>query len=343
MKELGVGIIGCGTIAPNYAKSVAELPGARLVAVADIIPEKARKFAETHGAQAWYDDYRALLERDDVDLVCICTPSGLHGQIGIDAARAGKHVLTEKPMDVTLEQADRLIEACRSAGVKLGVVFQRRFAGISRAIKKAVEDGDLGKLILGDVYLKYYRGQEYYDQDAWRGTWALDGGGVLMNQGIHGIDLLQWFMGPVASVYAHTATMARRIEAEDTAVAVVRFASGALGIIEGSTAVYPGLDHRIEISGEKGTILVEGEEIKRWEIAGDEQKKPVATWDIGVDKIARNPSIIGIGGHKLQIADMLDAIRNDREPAVNGEEGRKALAIILAIYRSAATGQPVDF
>ncbi len=345
-ESLGFGIIGCGVIAPFHAKGIQSAKGAKLVAVADIIPEKAQRLAEEYsteedGPVAWYKDYQDLLRRDDIHVVCICTPSGMHANTAVDAAQAGKHVLTEKPMAITLPQLDRMIAACRKAGVKLGTIFQRRTYESSRQIKHAIEQGKLGKLVLGDAYLKYYRTQEYYNGASWRGTWELDGGGALMNQGVHGVDLLQWLMGGVERVYARAAALVHDIEVEDTAVAVVRYKSGALGVIEGATSVYPGLETRLEIHGEKGTVILEEQTIKRWSLIDEEEPGSGAAAPAEEAGGSSDPAAIASVGFMRQIQDMVDAVREDREPLVSGEEGRKAVEIILAIYESARTGQEV--
>ncbi|MGC8863073.1 MAG: Gfo/Idh/MocA family protein, partial [Armatimonadota bacterium] len=230
MSELGFGIIGAGSVSPLHAAAIANCPGARLVAVADLCEERARALAPD---AAIYTDYRRLLDRPDVDAVCLCVPSGMRLPIAIDAARAGKHILAEKPLEVTLERADAIIAACDQAGVKLAVIFQLRFMPAVRALRNAIETGALGRLVLGDTYVKWHRSQEYYDSSDWRGTWEMDGGGALMNQAIHHVDLLQWMMGPVESVFGRTATLVReRIQVEDTAAACLRFANGALGTVE---------------------------------------------------------------------------------------------------------------
>lgn len=338
MRKLGWGIIGCGAIAPWHIYGANRAKDAQLIAVSDVVEEKAKKLAEKEKV-LWHTDHTKMLERDDIDVVSICTPSSFHCELAIAAARAGKHVLVEKPMAITLEDANRMIEACQKAKVKLGVIFQRRFSDTFRKVKKAIKEGELGRLVLGDAYLKYYRSQDYYDSAGWRGTWEFDGGGSLMNQGIHGVDLLQWLMGDVDTIYGHTDTLTRKIEVEDTAVATLRFRNGALGIIEATTSVYPStIPHRIEIHGEKGTIMIEGEAIARWEIMG---KDGVLIDKIGKTKEAAkaitSPTDINMEEHAKQIADMVEAIKEDREPLVNGVEGRKAVEIILSIYRSSKT------
>lgn len=336
-EPIGYGIIGCGVIAPWHARAVTEfVQGARLVAVADPVAEKARALAEKFGAPHVYTDARDLLARPDIQAVSICTPSGLHGEIAIAAAQAGKHVLTEKPMEITLPKIDAMIDACQRHGVKLAVIFQRRASPLWQKIRETVRSGKLGKMLLGDAYLKYYRSQEYYDSGDWRGTWALDGGGALMNQGVHLVDQLQWVMGPVESVYSHADHLARNIEVEDTTVSVLRFKSGAFGVLEAATSVV-GMDHRIEFHGDRGTITVYGEKIEKWIVPGEE----MPTFEPVAGSMSTDPTAIGLSGHIAQIQDFIDAIRLDRPPMVTGEDGRAAVEIILAVYRSARTGQPV--
>ncbi len=338
-KKIGFGIIGCGVIAPRHAEAIRKADGAELIACCDIIDEKAEQFAKEEGAEFWYKDYKEMLKRDDIDSVCICTPSGMHGDMVIDCAEAGKHVMCEKPLDIKMEKLDSMVEACRKAGVKLGGIFQRRTYETSQRIKEAVENGELGKMILGDAYLKYYRSQEYYDKAEWRGTWELDGGGALMNQGVHGIDLLQWIMGDIESVYARNAALARDIEVEDTAVVNLKFKNGAFGVIEGTTSVYPAQPTTLHIHGDKGSIILEEQTIKKFELID----KDVNLNTEGDEKAggSSDPDDIASTGHIMQIQDLVEAINEDREPMVNGESARKAVEVILAIYESAQTGNEV--
>jgi len=338
-KIIGFGIIGCGVIAPFHTESIKKVDGAELVACCDIIEDKAEKLAEKEGIDHWYKDYREMLKRSDIDAVCICTPSGMHSEMTTASAEAGKHVICEKPLDVTIEKMDAMIDACRSANVKLGCIFQRRTYNSSQKIKKAVEEGKLGKMLLGDAYLKYYRSQEYYDKAEWRGTWELDGGGALMNQGVHGIDLLQWIMGDVESVFARTDALTRNIEVEDTAVANVKFKNGAFGVIEGTTSVYPAQSTTLDIHGDKGTVILEEQTIKQFEIMDEEFSFDEI--DEGKAGGSDDPGNIASYGHVIQIQDFVEAINEDREPMVNGESARKAVEVILAIYKSAETGKEV--
>ncbi|MCD6231562.1 Gfo/Idh/MocA family oxidoreductase [Candidatus Aerophobetes bacterium] len=340
-KELGFGVIGCGVITPWHIYGIIHTEGAKLIAVSDMVEERAKKVAQENKVD-WYSDYRKMLERDDIDVVNICTPSGTHGEIAIEAAKAGKHIIVEKPMEITLEKCDEMISACRKANVKLEVIFQSRFLPSVKKLKKAINEGKLGKLVLGDMYNKWYRSQEYYDSGKWRGTWKLDGGGALMNQAIHGVDLLQYIMGPVDSLYAYTKTLARKIEVEDTATAVVNFKNGALGVIEATTSVYPGFSRKLEIHGERGTVIIEDEKITRWEFQGEKSKIKEETEEKKTGTSAK-PTAMGKEGHRVQIEEMVKAIRENREPLVNGEEGRKAVEIILGIYKSSRTGRSIKF
>jgi len=335
-KELGFGIIGAGAVSRLHAAAVANCPGARLVAVADLCEERAKKLAPEAAA---YADYRQLVERPDVDVVCLCVPSGMRLPIAIEAARAGKHILAEKPLEVTLERADSIIAACDEAGVRLAVIFQLRFMPGVRALRRAVESGALGKPVLGDAYVKWHRSQDYYDSSDWRGTWEMDGGGALMNQAIHHVDLLQWMMGPVESVFGRTATLVReRIQVEDTAAACLKFANGALGTIEACTSASTGVPARLEIRGEKGTVILEDGRIAFWDVEGMPQPEEERA-DFGSG--ASDPTAITSLGHQAQINDLVQAINQDRAPVVDGREARKAIEIIEAIYRSARTGSVV--
>src|SRR5689334_3401841 len=257
----GFGIVGTGVIAALHAAAIRTLPGARLAAVTDVATGAAGTFAAARGCAA-EPDLDALLARPDVHVVCVCVPSGLHAEIGVRAARAGKHLAVEKPVDVTLAAADRLIEAARDAGVALTVISQHRFDPGLIELKRLIGDGALGRLVLGEASTKWYRTQAYYDSADWRGTWAMDGGS-LMNQGVHYVDLLRWCMGPVTEVTAVCATQAHQVEVEDTALALVRFASGAVGTIMSTTAAYPGFPQRLEITGTGGTVIVEDGRIVR--------------------------------------------------------------------------------
>ena len=342
---VGFGIIGTGMISKFHARAIGDVRGAKLVACFNRTPDKADKFAEEFGCQA-YHSLEAMLADDKVDAVAITTASGAHMEPAIAAAKAGKHVIIEKPLEVTLKRCDQIINACEKHGVKLSTVFQSRFHDSSLKLKQAVDTGRFGTLTLGDAYVKWWRSQEYYDSGAWRGTWKLDGGGALMNQAIHTVDLLMWLMGPVAKVQAFTATLAhKRIEVEDVATATLTFANGALGVIEASTGVYPGYLKRIELHGTRGSAVLEEEDIKSWEFA-DKARGDDAILDAMKNKKssgggAADPAAIGHHGHAKQFQDFVKGIKNDTTPAIDGAEARKSVEIILAIYKSAKTGRAV--
>ncbi len=338
-QEVGFGIIGCGMIANWHANAILKVPNTRLVGASDVNEASREKFAKTFGIKA-FSSIEAMLLSPEVDVVCICTPSGLHAPLAVKAANFGKHIVLEKPMALTLQEADEVIEACEKNNVKLAVISQLRFSSGVCHLKNAVEQGLLGKLIMGDIYMKFYRSQEYYDKGGWRGTWKMDGGGALMNQGIHGIDLLQYIMGPVKSVYAHTKTLARKIEVEDTAAALVEFKNGALGVIQGTTSIYPGSPRILDICGDKGTITLEEDCITRWEIEGAKTPEDIILGGTTSGN-SRDPAAFGIDGHIRQIGDMAEAVRNNRNPIVDQYEGRKPIEIIMAIYQSSRTGMSV--
>jgi predicted dehydrogenase len=344
-EAIGWGIIGCGVIAPFHARAVQAVAGARLVAVADEVPERAAKLGGEFDVSV-AESVDALLARPDIQAVSLCVPSGLHAEIGVRAARSGKHVLCEKPLDITLAAADRLIAACREAGVKLGVVSQHRFGPAMIQIKEALAAGRFGRLLFGGASIPWYRTQGYYDSGAWRGTWALDGGGCLMNQGVHYIDLLQWAMGPVERVVARTATVAHQIEVEDIALAILHFQNGALGLIQGSTAIYPGLPERLEIAGEGGTAVLTAATLTVWEFKDEKGEAGAYGSKVRAEAAAAatgaaDPSAIGGSTHAAQVADLVAAIREDRDPAIPGEAARRPLEIILAVYQSAREGREV--
>jgi UDP-N-acetyl-2-amino-2-deoxyglucuronate dehydrogenase len=342
---IGFGIVGCGTISRFHARAIADVRGARLVACSSTRPASAEKLAAETGCTA-YPCLAAMLANPRISAVTITTPSGAHLAPAVAAARAGKHVIIEKPLEVTLRKCDRIIHECEKYGVQLATIFQSRFHDAAGKLKRAIDGGRFGHLAIGDAYVKWHRSQEYYDSRPWRGTWALDGGGALMNQAIHSVDLLTWLMGPVVEVRALTATLAHeRIEVEDTAVATLRFANGALGVIEATTAVYPGYLKRIEIHGTGGSAVLEEEDIKIWDFAKPRKEDQVIRDAMAKPKStaggASDPAAIGHHGHATQFQDFVDAIRKHRRPAIDGHEGRRSVEIILAIYKSAESGKAV--
>jgi UDP-N-acetyl-2-amino-2-deoxyglucuronate dehydrogenase len=342
----GFGIIGCGMIAKFHARAIADIRGARLAACFDTVPALADRLAGETGCRA-YHDLDTMLADPAVDVVTICTPSGAHMEPAVAAARAGKHVIVEKPLEITLKRCDAILQACKKSGVVLSTIFPSRFHAPAREIKDAIEEGRFGRLALGDAYVKWFRTQQYYDSGAWRGTWKLDGGGALMNQAIHSVDLLQWFMGPVAELRAQVATLAHeRIAVEDVAVASLRFANGALGTLEATTAAWPGYLKRIEIHGSEGTAVMEEEDIKTWDFAKKSKRdasiQAKLAGKTGTGGGASDPAAIGHHGHTAQFKDVLEAIRKGKRPLVDGPEGRKAVEIILAVYKAAETGKAVS-
>jgi len=344
---LGFAIVGCGMIARFHARALAEVPGVRLVALVSRKVENAEKLA--HELELRCDSYANLspvLGRGDVHVVTVTTPSGAHLEPAVAAAQAGKHVVVEKPLEITLERCDRIIDACARHRVKLCTIFPSRFSDANIALKAAVDAGRFGRLTLGETTCKWWRPQSYYDEGGWKGTKALDGGGALMNQAIHNVDLLSWMMGPVTQISGFTATLAHeRIEVEDTAVACLRFANGALGVIQATTSVHPGLPKTIAVHGDRGSVVIEQDDVLRWdftpETPEDRAVKERFAQKTGASGGSSNPAAISHVGHARQLADFVRALETGREPLVDGREGRKAVEIILAIYESTVTGRVV--
>src|SRR5579863_4901550 len=351
-QKLRFAIIGCGVIGPTHAEAINSLPDAELVAVCDVIAERARKLASTYGATA-YTSLDEMLARERLDVVTICTPSGTHGEYACKAMLTGRHVIVEKPMEISLTAINEMLRVQKESGVKLAVISQHRFDPASQQVHALIEEKAFGRLVMGNAIIPWWRSQSYYDSGAWRGTWKLDGGGVLMNQSIHSIDLLQWFMGPVKSTCAYTDTLAHRMETEDVAVAALRFASGALGVIAATTGAYPGVTTRIEIFGNQGSAIIENDELAYLHLARDEKE---TAGDYGVHTktkpasqglepnssgAAANPAAIAVRSHALQIADMIRAIRENGTALVDGYAGRRPVEIILSIYESARTQREV--
>jgi UDP-N-acetyl-2-amino-2-deoxyglucuronate dehydrogenase len=331
-------IVGCGHIAKKHAEAISNTENARLVAVCDTVPERLTPYIEEYGVEG-YTDLDEMLKNDNIDVVNICTPSGYHANIAVKAANAKKHVIVEKPIALTLEDADAIINACKENGVKLSVVHPNRFRPAIMELKKVMEEGRLGKISHSNATVRWNRNQEYYDQAPWRGTKSLDGG-VLMNQAIHNLDLLLWLVGDVKQVFSMSATRLRNIEAEDVSAGVVRFMDGSLGVIEAATTIYPkNLEETISVFGEKGTIKIGGTTanfIEHWKLEdmSEEETKQL------INRINENP--YGKPGHQWIIEDMCQAIYEDRDPVVTGEDGKKALELVLSLYQSAETNQPVN-
>ncbi len=342
-QQLRTGLIGCGKIARTHAAALAALPESAFTACCDTDGDRARDLAARHGVPRVYNDVHEMLHSGQVDAVCVCTPHPSHAPLVVAAAEAGVHVLCEKPMTIALPEADRMVAAAQRAGIRFGVIFQRRFWPASQRIRAALDAGRLGRLTLGECAVRIWRGPEYFAADPWRGKWATEGGGVLMNQAVHALDLFQWFMGPAVEVYGRYATLKHgdAIDVEDTAVATVLFQNGALGTIQAATTINPTLGFRVVVHGDTGATAgvweqPEGREGTNdlWTVPGEEAYQSI--WTAGP---AAGPGFPAF--HTLQIQDFLQAVLDGREPAVTGAEARKSLELILAIYQSSRTGQPV--
>lgn len=334
-----VAVAGCGRISQFHLEAIARVNGLALAAVCDIDESRARASGESAGVP-WFSSIDAMLAGAECDVVAVCTPSGMHPEHGIAAAKAGKHVVSEKPMALALDAAEGLVAACETAGVRLFVVKQNRLNPPVRLLKRAIERGRFGRIFLANVTVRWQRPQEYYDAEPWRGTWAHDGGAI-MNQASHYVDLIQWLVGPVESVMAKTATQARKIEAEDSGAAVLRFASGAIGVIEVNVLTYPrNFEGSITIIGETGTVKIGGtsvNKVEHWAFADyDDDDKLVETGAINTNP----PTVYGFG-HEGYYRNVLAVLRGQARPDTDGREGKKSLALILAIYESARTGRDI--
>lgn len=344
MVQVRFGVIGAGVggkFALRALKLLEEKEGiVKAVAISRVAEDLAKKTAEEFGVK-YFLNYRDLFAKEKVDAVFISTPHYLHFPMAIDAIEAGVNVLVDKPMAISLREADEMIRRARKAGVKLGVSLQGRFDPAILKIKEVVDSGKLGKLFHGEVSVKWFRTREYYDKSPWRGRWATEGGGALINQAIHAIDQLIWIMGPVECLWAQCGTFFHNIEVEDLAVATLRFKNGAFGLIQASTALYPGFPTRLEFYGTNGTAVIEGEIIKLLDVKGE---KPYSEKGVkeGLETWAR-PEAAPPLNHAALIRDFAQAILDDREPRVSGEEGRKSIEVIEAIYQSSREGRAVRF
>lgn len=336
-REFKVALVGCGRISTNHFEALSRIEGLRLSAVCDIVEERAKAAGEKWGVP-WFTSYEQLLERGECDVVTLATPSGMHPNHGILAARAGKHVVSEKPMAISLSAADDLVNACDEAGVQLFVVKQNRLNATIQLLKRALDKGRFGRLFMANATVRWARPQEYYDQAKWRGTWEFDGG-AFMNQASHYVDLIQWLVGPVESVMAKTATMARRIEAEDSGAAVLKFRNGAIGVLEVTMLTFPrNLEGSITLLGEKGSVKIAGtavNKIETWQFAEyDDDDRLVEAANTSP------PSVYGFG-HEPYYRNVLKVLRGEAAPDTDGRGGRKSLELILGIYESAKTGREV--
>ena len=344
--EMGFGVVGLG-MGKHHCKAIQAVPGARLVAVCDVDEDRLKAGAERFQCKA-YARYEEMLKDPEISVVNVATPSGMHARMGIQAAEAGKHVIVEKPADITPERIDSLIAAGKRCKVKIAGIFQARFDPLNIRIRDAIQSGRLGRLIGVHGHLPWWRAQSYYEgpHGSWKGTWDMDGGGSLMNQGVHTVDLLQWFGGPVAEVFAMFGVFGHTIEAEDQTVAVLRFASGAMGTLYSTTNCYPGLDQRITLYSTDGTIVKEEGTLKVWKLRDDpegvNERELMAIYGAqDKDSAAADPMAVGFDGHAQIVMDLMKAIQEDREPALSVESAKHAVQIITSVYESGRTGRPV--
>jgi len=334
-----IGLIGGGNITETHARAARAVRGVEIAAIYGTNLESVSRLTREYGGSA-YSDFEQFLAHRPMDLVAIGTPSGLHAAQGIAAAQRGLHVLTEKPIDISTERADALIAEAEKADVKLGVFFQDRSKPDILRVKNALDAGVLGKPILADARVKWYRPPDYYAKSRWRGTFALDGGGALINQAVHTVDLLLWMFGNVASVQASSKTALHSIEAEDTLVALLQFASGALGVLQATTSAYPGYPRRLELTGSEGTVIIEQDRL----LAADLRTPPqdlLRSGEADRNPSADSPVVSDVRGHQAVLEDFLAAIQANTTPRCDGREGRRSLALVEAIYEACKTGKPV--
>ena len=341
-EKIRFAIAGSGMGAVTHAVELQHIEDAEFVAVYSRSEEKGKKFAESYGAKRWYTDYNRLLDDKHVDVVVIVTPNGLHLEHAVAAAEAGKHVIVEKPLETSVERARKIVEACSKHGVMLSVIYQMRFCQASQKIKQAIDAGLFGKLILCDAIDKEYREPAYYANDPWRGDKVMVGGGCLTLQSTHLIDLLQWFGGPIDKVFAKKRTAVHKIEVEDLVLAMLTFRNGAIGSITSSTGIYPAHKHLVEVNGENGSAIMNGEydQLLFWELKGSDEKTDFPP-DFKITDIT-DPHFYPTLRHRYQLEDIVDAIKRGREPAITGDEGMKAMLIKEAIYESAELGREIE-
>lgn len=339
--KLKIGIVGVGNIADIHAQALNESSNAELASVYSRNENNVRNFGEKYNI-SWYTDWESFISDKNLDVVSICSPNGTHLDYGKKAAEAKKHVVVEKPIEVTIKRAQQLIDACEKNDVKLAVIYQSRFLDSISDLKKQFDQNKLGKLFMGDAYIKWFRSQEYYDSGAWRGTIALDGGGVLINQAIHTVDLLQWLMGDVETIFAQTGTFTHELEGEDNAVAVLRFKNGAIGVIEASTSVQPAQPRRIEIHGENGSAIINGDDVEISIVSESEEKDNTTDENVHSAGASSPFSGFSIEPHKDQFEAIAEAIKNNETPPVSGKNSIKSLAIVLAIYESSKTSVNIN-
>jgi len=347
-KTIGYAVVGLG-VGKSHVKGAIAAQGCKLVALCDIRPEQLDNArANIPGAEEakCYDDYAEMLRNPDIDIVSICTPSGMHADMAVQALHAGKHVLIEKPMDINVEQIMRIEAARQQTGLKVGGIFQNRRNAVIEPFKCAVDSGRLGEIYAAFFRVNWYRSDEYFLQNGgWRGTWAMDGGGSLMNQAVHTVDLMQWLLGDAASVKSHMRVVNHEIETEDFTQSTIRFKSGTIATFVSTTSAYPGLGTELQLTGTNGSIHIDGDKVIKWKIRGERMEEEEAEMQErfggGGAGITSDPSIVR--GHPYQVQDMVDAVRFGREPMVGPVEATKAVRIINAVYESARTGEEVVF
>jgi predicted dehydrogenase len=335
-----VAIVGAGNISDTHARAASEIPGVKIEAVCGLVPERVAHLAEQYGATG-YTDYEECLRHEPLSVVLLGTPSGLHAQQGLAAAQHGLHVLAEKPLDVRTEEIDPFLAAADAAGVKVGVFFQDRTSPDLLWLKRLIDRGELGTPILASAQVKWYRPPEYFVGTGWRATWALDGGGALMNQGIHTLDLLLWLFGDVSRVSARMGTLLQKIEVEDTVVSTLEFENGALGTLEATTAAYPGYPRRVELTGSQGTVIIESDKIVAVDLrTPPSEPRPVSE---GSKNASASSAVVSdVSGHRRVLESFFRAIETGSAPSCDGREGRRSVALAEAVYRSAKSGEPVS-
>lgn len=344
LERLRFGIVGTGMAGPLHAGALRDIPEAEIVACCDIRQEEAAAFAAQYQIPHIHTDYKELLQRADIDAVCIVTPPHLHETMVLQAAAQGKHVICEKPISVTCDAADRMIDACDKAGVKLGVIFMYRFMDQAMQIKRALDENRLGRLLSVDCSGKCFRSDEYYASGAWRGTWRGEGGGSLISQTVHFIDLMLYLVGDAESISGrYMTTLHPDIEVDDVANASIKFRNGALGTIISATAVRPGYPRHLEIHGEKGTIKLVEEQIVEWKVDGMEEADYLTKAQPDSGDTTAKAGYVATEYHRRQLLDFIQAVRQNRQPAVDGREGRRTLELIRALYQSSDLGQWVQF
>ncbi|MBE9509441.1 MAG: Gfo/Idh/MocA family oxidoreductase [Bacteroidetes bacterium] len=343
-EQFRFGIIGSGVISEYHAQAIKAQPNGKIVAISDIVRESADKFATKYNCEV-IDDWQKMITRDDIDAVCVCTPTGLHAQQSIAAAKAGKHILVEKTMAIKLKDATEMIHVARDNGVKLGVIYQKRTEEAPNIIKTAIKEGVFGKLIFGDASIKYWRNQAYYDSAEWRGTWVHEGGGSSITQGSHGIDLLLYMMGDVEKIYAKIDTVAHiNIEVEDIAIAILTYKNGAYGRLQTASATNPGQGNVFDINGTLGTVVLVEDKITSWAVSDSKEtlaKETITGIKGKASTAASSATEFPIEGHIIQVKNLISAVRTGEELICSGEEGRRSLQLIAALYESARRGEEV--